>query len=61
MPKPPDRTQTDEHGVRWLEFDRRTDRLVTKERIFRSEAALERFIEKLPDRPRFYAFDAFLP
>jgi len=54
-----DRKQTKDYGVRWIEFDR-DDRMIKKERIFKTEAALDRFIEKLPQRRGFYAFDAFL-
>lgn len=60
------RTRTEEHGVRWIEICLagrqvgRHGRLTRKQRIFKTEAALDRFIEKLPERRGFYAFDAFL-
>ena len=60
MAKDTGRASTKEHGVRWIEFDRRTGRMVKKERFFASEADLDRFIEKQAEHPRFYAWDAFL-
>jgi len=60
MAKGSDKTTAKEHGVRWIEFDRRTGRMVKRERFFRTEAELDRFIEKMGEHPRFYAWDAFL-
>ncbi len=42
-----------EYGIRWTEFDR-NDRMRTKERFFKTEAALQRFIDKLTQKDNFY-------
>lgn len=48
-----------EWGVRWREWDRR-DQLVTKERTFATEKALDRFVEKLEKKDNFHEFVAWL-
>ena len=48
-----------EYGIRWSEFDR-NDRLVVKERIFKTEKARDKAIEKLEQKPNFNAFEAWL-
>ena len=63
MTKAKDETARDggngEFGVRWIEFDRH-DRLVRKQRIFKTEAALDRFMATIEDKANFYAWDGFL-
>ncbi len=42
-----------DYGVKWTEFDKR-DRLVTKEKFFKTKKAYDKFIEKLEDKDNFY-------
>lgn len=42
------------YEVAWQEFNK-SDRLVTKRRSFKTEAARDRFIEKLYNKDNFYA------
>lgn len=46
-------TRAKEYGVRWQEFDR-NDRIVTKEKVFRSNEALDKFIDKIVEKDNFY-------
>jgi len=46
-----------EWGVRWTEFDRH-DRLVAKEKIFKTEKAFDRFIETRFEMPNFNEYTA---
>jgi len=41
-----------EYGVRWTEFDRQ-DRLVSKQRMFKSAESRDKFIEKLRNKNNF--------
>ena len=47
------------YGVRWTEFDNR-DRLVTKEKLFSTEARRDRHAERISQADRFYRFVAWL-
>lgn len=51
MAKDTGKTSAKEYGMRWIEFDRRTGRMVKEERFFASEADLDRFIEKTGKHP----------
>lgn len=42
------------YEVAWQEFNK-SDRLVTKRKSFKTEAARDRFIAKLYDKDNFYA------
>ena len=47
-----------EYGVRWLEFNKK-DQLVMKEKIgFKTEKALNKFIEKLTQKNNFHSIYA---
>jgi hypothetical protein len=48
-----------EYGIRWQEFGK-NDRVVTKEKIFKTEKAMSAFIEKLEQKDNFYRIDAYL-
>lgn len=48
-----------EYGIRWQEFNKR-DEVVTKEKIFKTEKAREKFIDKLVEKDNFYQLDAWL-
>ena len=39
--------------VAWLEFNRK-DQVVTKRKAFKTEAAMDKFIDKLNDKDNFY-------
>jgi len=40
-------------GVEWQEFDR-NDRLVMKDKFFKTKKAMDKFIEKLEQKDNFY-------
>lgn len=42
-----------DYEVAWQEFDKH-DRLVTKRKAFKTEAAFDRFIERLFEKDNFY-------
>ena len=42
-----------EHGLAWYEFDR-NDRIVRKEKFFKTWKALKRFEEKVQDKDNFW-------
>lgn len=46
-----------EYGIRWMEFSR-DDRIVKKEKTFRSQVAMERFIERLYDKNNFFSLES---
>ncbi|HNR58259.1 MAG TPA: hypothetical protein PKJ51_07365 [Methanothrix sp.] len=48
-----------EFGVRWQEWNRK-DQLVTKERIFKTEKALDKFVKGLEEKDNFHGFVAWL-
>ena len=48
-----------EFGIRWQEFNRR-DELVMKEKIFKTDKAREKFVEKLEEKDNFYQIDSWL-
>jgi len=43
-----------EYGLRWQEFDKQ-ERLVTKERLFKTEKQLQAFLKKLEQKDNFYS------
>ena len=47
-----------EWAVRWTEFDRQ-DRLVTKEKIFKTQKGFDRFVETRSEKPNFNEYTAF--
>jgi fructose-1,6-bisphosphatase len=53
-----DQEENKEYGVRWSEFDR-NDRIVKKEKIFKSEAAMQSFIKKLEAKDNFNKIEAY--
>lgn len=44
---------TDMREIAWQEFNK-SDRLVTKRKSFKTDEALEKFIEKLTEKDNFY-------
>jgi len=44
-------------AVRWMEFNRR-DQLVGKQKEFKTEQALNKFIDKLVEKPQFHSIVA---
>ena len=51
--------KTKEYGVRWQEFNR-SDQLIVKEKVFKTEAARDRFIAKRSQDDKFHAVYAYL-
>jgi hypothetical protein len=47
-----------DYGVRWTQFKGRDGQLVAKERYFKTQAAMEKFIDKLRDNDNVYRIDA---
>lgn len=45
-------------GVEWREFNKQ-DRLVTKEKFFKTQKAMEKFIDKLGEKDNFYEIVAY--
>ncbi len=45
------------YGIRWQEFNKK-DQLVMKEKYFKTEKALNKFIEKLIQKDNFYSIYA---
>ena len=41
------------YGIEWREFDR-NDRLVMKDKFFKTRKAMDKFIEKLEQKDNFY-------
>jgi len=48
-----------EYGIRWQEFNKR-DEVITKEKIFKTEKAREKFVDRLVEKDNFYQLDAWL-
>ena len=48
-----------EYGIRWVEFNKRNE-MVTKEKIFKTEKARNRFADKVVEKDNFYQIDAWL-
>ncbi len=47
------------YGIRWTEYNRQ-DRRVTREKIFTSSKARDRFISSLEDKPNFSSIESYL-
>ena len=47
-----------EYAVRWLEFDKQ-DRAREKEKIFQTEKAMEKFMDKVQEKDNFWRFTSF--
>jgi len=47
-----------EYGVQWVEFDKQ-DRAVTKEKIFKTKAARDKFADKVQEKNNFWKFAAW--
>ena len=52
-------TQQQEYGVRWMEFTR-DNRIITKEKLFRTEVARERFAALIAEQAKFWKFVSWL-
>lgn len=49
----------EQYGIRWTEFDKK-DRIVKKEKFFKTEGALKNFVAKQEEKPNFNQFEAWL-
>lgn len=48
-----------EYGVKWAEFNQQ-DRRALKKKIFKTEKARDRFVEKLGQKDNFASFEAWI-
>jgi hypothetical protein len=44
----------DMYGIRWMEFNKRGNECVTKERFFKTDKARGKFLETIEERDGFY-------
>jgi len=47
-----------EYGVRWQEFNK-ANQVILKQKIFRSEKSMEKFVDKLIMKDNFYRIVAY--